>query len=128
LIFLELKFNNSFSKSSAVVTQKVFIAIYQILLFKIFHSTEGISTFSLVTFFVIKSFSHFLKITNSTCVQAGHLIYSTAEAISKSTNSLLLALIIISQTFNQAFCAGAHFKTCSISTQSSTFFTTAQIH
>jgi len=73
-------------------------------------------------------FSHDLIISKTTFVSAGHFILSTASYKSNHSNFSQLALIIISQDFNQYFLAGDHLIILSIITQSSFLSTTAHIH
>jgi hypothetical protein len=106
------------------------IDIYQISLFSssLFESTEGIFIFPLTTSVSRGSISQALKNLKTTFVPAGHFILSTASYKFKSSSSIPFASIKISHFNNQNSFAGEPFNILSISTQSSTFSTTAHIH
>jgi hypothetical protein len=84
--------------SSELFSQKIERIIYQTLFSKIFESIDGIFIFLRIIFLIIISFSHTLIISNFTVVQDFHLILETLSVKLKSCNSILFALIIISQT------------------------------
>jgi hypothetical protein len=91
-------------------------------------STEGIFILCLIIFFSKISFFHFLIIFNTTFVQFGHFILSTASYKSKSFKLIQFASVKISHFNNQFLFAGDHFKTRSIITHSCVFSTIAHIH
>jgi hypothetical protein len=114
--------------SSELFSQKIERIIYQTLFSKIFESIDGIFIFLRIIFLIIISFSHTLIISNFTVVQDFHLILETLSVKLKSCNSILFALIIISQTKIQDSLAGDPAIKESITTQKSCFLITAHIH
>jgi hypothetical protein len=129
LVFLSCISFNATLKSSAVLSQNKFNAIYHIFSFsKIFVCTEGIIIFCLVTSFSKGSNSHDLNIVNLTFVQAVHFISLTASYRFFSFKSSPFALVIKSQAIIQEFFAGESLITILTTTQKSVFSTTAPIH